>query len=66
MLCLGLAVKTYDILNDKVIVSLDKGNIHLSSLTDNTVRIQYVIALKTKLLELVFVTKRDVPDFKVL
>jgi alpha-D-xyloside xylohydrolase len=63
--CLGQAVKSYEKLNDKVIVTLDKGKIHLSPLTDNTVRVQYAIEVKSQLPELVFTTKADVPGFKV-
>ena len=58
-------MKKYEKLDDKVVVTLDKGEIHLSPLTENTVRIQYAIDVKNPLPELVFTSKVDVPDFKV-
>jgi alpha-D-xyloside xylohydrolase len=62
---MGQAVKRYEKLNNKVIVILDKGEIHLSPLADNTIRVQYGVGVKTQLPELVFVTIVKVPVFKV-
>lgn len=65
ILCIGQAVKKYEKLNNKVIVTLDKGEMHLSPLTDNTIRVQYGVKVITQLPELVFVTKVEAPDFRV-
>jgi alpha-D-xyloside xylohydrolase len=65
VLCFGQAVKKYEKFNDKVVVFLEAGEIHLSPLTDNTVRIQYAFDLKKQLPELVFISKVNTPDFKV-
>jgi alpha-D-xyloside xylohydrolase len=64
-LCLGQAVKKYEKLNDRIVVTLDKGEIHVIPLTENTVRIQYGLEVKTQLPELVFVEKADTPDFRI-
>jgi alpha-D-xyloside xylohydrolase len=63
--CLGQAVKKYEKLNAKVIETLDEGEIHLSPLSDNMVRIQYGRDIINQLPELVFTTKTKVLDFNV-
>lgn len=63
--CSGQAVKKYEQLTDKVIVTLDKGELHLSPLTENTVRIQYAIDFRKQLPELVFTTRIDIPEFNI-
>ncbi len=65
VLCFGQVLKNYEKLNDKVIVFLDKGEIHLSPLSDNTVRVQYALKYKNDLPELVFTEKTAVPEFKL-
>lgn len=64
-LCLGQTVKNYEKLNDRIVVTLDKGEIHVIPLTENTVRIQYGLEVETQLPELVFVKNADAPDFSV-
>lgn len=64
-LCLGQAVKKYEKLSDRIVVTLNKGEIHVIPLTENSVRIQYGLEVKTQLPELVFVEKADTPDFKI-
>jgi alpha-D-xyloside xylohydrolase len=63
--CIGQAVKSYKKLNDKLVVVLDKGELHLIPLTDNTVRVQYGLEIKEQLPEIVFTSKVKLPDFKV-
>lgn len=63
--CIGQAVKSYKKLNDKVVIALDKGELHLIPLSDNTVRVQYGLEIKDSLPEIVFTSKIKSPDFKV-
>ncbi|CAD0002395.1 glycoside hydrolase family 31 protein [Flavobacterium salmonis] len=65
MLSIAQAVKSYKKQNDKVVITLDKGELHLIPLTDNTIRVQYGLDMKNQLPELVFVSKVKMPDFKV-
>lgn len=52
-------------LNDKVIVKLDTGEIHISPLAEYTIRIQYAVDFNSNLPELVLTEKLDIPDFQV-
>lgn len=63
--CFGQAVKSYKQIDSKVIVSLSKSEIHISPLTDNTVRIQYGIDFSEQLPELVFTESVNIPKFKL-
>jgi alpha-D-xyloside xylohydrolase len=63
--CIGQVVKGYKKNNDKVVIILDKGELHLSPLTENTVRVQYGLEMKSQMSELVFTSKVKLPDFKV-
>ncbi len=65
MFSIGQVVKGYKKQNDKVVITLDKGELHLSPLTENTVRVQYGLEMKSQMPELVFTSKVKLPDFKV-
>jgi len=62
---IGQVVKGYKKQNDKVIIILEKGELHLSPLAENTLRVQYALEMKSQIPELVFTSKVNVPDFKV-
>ncbi|WP_143155255.1 glycoside hydrolase family 31 protein [Wenyingzhuangia marina] len=62
---IGQVVKGYKKHNDKVVITLEKGELHLSPLAENTVRVQYALEMKSQIPELVFTSKVNLPDFKV-
>lgn len=66
MFCIGQVVKSYKKQEDKVVITLDKGKLYLSPLSENTVRVQYGLDMKSQMPELVFTSKVKVPHFKVL
>ncbi|HEX8016507.1 MAG TPA: hypothetical protein VF465_14855 [Flavobacterium sp.] len=62
---IGQVVKSYKKHTDKVVITLDKGELHLSPLTENAIRVQYGLEMKSQTPELVFTSKVKMPDFKI-
>lgn len=54
---IGQVVKSYKKHTDKVVITLDKGELHLSPLTENAIRVQYGLEMKSQIPELVLLQK---------
>ncbi len=61
----GQKVKSYERAGEKVIVSLDIGEIHLTPLRDDAIRVQYGLDFSTQLPDLIFIEEVTTPDFSV-
>lgn len=64
-LCFGQAIRSFKKLNNQVIVVLNKGELHLSPLSDNSMRVQYALDFKNTLPELVLTSTVHTPKFQV-
>lgn len=62
---IGQVVKDYKKQNDKVVITLEKGEMHLRPLTENAIRVQYSLDMRRQMPELVFTSKVEPPHFKV-
>ncbi len=63
--CSPKTIESYKTLEDKVVVKLKTGEIHIRPLAENTIRIQYALDFNSNLPELVLTEKLDIPDFQV-
>lgn len=61
----GQVVKNHKQVKDGVLIALQEGNLDITYLANNAVRVQFYATTKAEVPELVFITKASVPDIKV-
>jgi len=66
LFCQGQAVKGYNQLSDRVIITLSDGTLSISPLTENAVRIKFYKEIEGNLPELIFTSGVVTPRFQVL
>ena len=66
MLCQGQTFKSFKQTNEGIAVTLTDGTLSVYPLTDNSVRVKFSKGVETPLQELVFISKTQTPEFKVI
>lgn len=61
----GQVVKSHKQVKDGVIIALQEGNLDITYLANNTVRVQFYAGAKAEVPELVLTTKASVPNIKI-
>lgn len=66
LLCQGQTFKSFNQTKEGVSITLPDGTLSVSPLTDNSVRVKFSKGVETPLQELVFISKTQTPEFKVI